>query len=163
MSSDVAARRVEEMRLRRVELRPDGVAGLADEAARACARAGICCADLQVDDVVGAERLDDMRLDREVAGGRLARDEHAFRPDAERQIGARLLAAASCAGSSAGKSKAPSPSPIDDARRRAVRSRDRRRGDVHHRAADELRDEEIGRMLVDLGRACRPAAARPRS
>ena len=37
--------------------------------------------------------------------------------------------------------------------RAALFLRHRRRGDIHHRAADELRDEQVLRMGVDLGRA----------
>ncbi len=66
--SDSPVREAEEMGLRLVELRPDGVARLADIAARG-ARAQQLLADLEVDDVVGAERLDDVRLDRDVALG----------------------------------------------------------------------------------------------
>src|SRR5687768_8140097 len=77
---------MEEMRLRRVEPRPDRVARLADEAAR---RAGAekPLADLEVDDVVGAERLDDVRLDRHEAGRVLPADHDAFGPDPDGEIG----------------------------------------------------------------------------
>ena len=74
------------MRLRRIDARADTVSpGLATKPLLVRARS-ICVADLQIDDVVGAERLDDLRLDRQEAVGRLVRDQHAFRPDAERQL-----------------------------------------------------------------------------
>ena len=76
--------RVEEMRLRRIDAGKDG-RRLGDEAA-AGAGAQHLRADLEVDDVVGAERLDDMGLDGQIAVGGLMRDQHAFRPDAERQF-----------------------------------------------------------------------------
>ncbi len=41
---------------------------------------------LQIDDVVGAKWLDDMRLDRDMAGRLLARHHHAFRTHADGQI-----------------------------------------------------------------------------
>src|ERR1700682_5616730 len=47
-------------------------------------------ADLEVDDVVGAERLDDVRLDRNVAGARFARDQDRLRADAKRELAVPL-------------------------------------------------------------------------
>ena len=53
--------------------------------------------------------------------------------------------------SSGGKSNEAAPSASTN--RRASASRLQARGsDIHHRAADELRDEEVGGVLVDVGR-----------
>ena len=136
--------------------------GLRDEAARR-ARAQVAARRLQVDDVVGAERLDDVRLDRHVAPAPPAR--------ATQHASGRMPSDESPA--------APAAPPSRGRRaRREVEARRRRRAitvdaaavrraspgsDVHDRAADELRDEQVRRVLVDLGRACRPAAARRRS
>ena len=80
-------------------------------------------ADLQVDDVVGAERLDDVRLDRQVAGRRLVRDQHALRPDAERQLARRRLAVRACRAARRGNAK-PSAAPSTVTARRRPCSRD---------------------------------------
>ena len=137
------------MRLRRVDAGKDAVAGLGDET-RPGAGAQHLRADLEVDDVVGAERLDDMGFDGQVAVGGLMRDEHALRPDAERQFCAGLAVELAEQFRRKGKSLGGA---FDRDARAALRLRHRRRCDVHHRAADELRDEQVLRMGVDLGRA----------
>ena len=88
----------------------DSVAGRLDVAALG-AGAQHLRADLQVDDVVGAERLDDVRLDRQVAVGGVAADQHAFRADAERQIAVGALCRRACRAALAGKAKPCSARP----------------------------------------------------
>ena len=77
-------------------------------------------ADLEVDDVVGAERLDDVRLDRQVAVGGSWRDQHAFRPDAERQIAVGGACAPSLPQQFAGEGEAFGCTVDGDARAAAV-------------------------------------------
>jgi hypothetical protein len=124
------------------------VAGLLDEPGRVRARS-VWLPTLRSTMSIGAERLDDVGLAGRYPGCS-SRDEHAFRAG-RRATAVRLLPLAfrrrACLSSSSGKSKSSPP------RRRPglARRPDRRIGDVHDRAADELRHEQVGRMRVDVG------------
>src|SRR5215468_10590612 len=76
---------IEKMRLLLVQTSPHRVPGPLHVPAGG-ATAQQLLAELQVDDVVRAERLDDVRLDRDVAVGRLACDHDALRTNADREL-----------------------------------------------------------------------------
>ena len=110
--------------------------------------------DLQVHDVVRAQRLDEMRLDRD--GARPAAQRHLQRlgPDAQRQRPCRRRPPrAACRPARPGR-RSPRRAPATVHPRLAAIAATLDLGDVHHRAADELRHEQVGRVGIDLfGRA----------
>src|SRR5215217_8446224 len=73
------------MRLCRVDPGPDLAAWAGDEAGLG-ARAQHDVADLEVNDIMGAERLDDARRDLDIALLRIVGQQHAFRANAELEL-----------------------------------------------------------------------------
>ena len=116
------------------------------------ARTQALLADRDVDDVVGAERLDQLHLGAHESGRGLQLHAHRLGPDAERQVlrgrrrGLQLLAQCRLS-QHEGLADAGQPHThmVVGELASAV-------GDVHDRAADELRDEQVGRLVVDLVR-----------
>ena len=114
-------------------------------------RARSTASPTEIDDVVGTERLDDVRLDRDVAGDCRRHDLHSLRrgfraPPSPR----RPFALAICSPAPrARKVPASSPSATVVA---PLSGRTLAIDHVHDRAADELCDEQVVRMLVHLGR-----------
>src|SRR5882672_8309890 len=76
--------RIEEMGLRRIQSRPHPVAGSGDEAARRT-RPDELGADLEIDDVIRAQGLDQVCIDRDVPRGFGKRDHDALGTDAQGQ------------------------------------------------------------------------------
>src|SRR5262245_37214524 len=73
------------MRLGRIDAGPDRLAGTWHETALGAGTQHLA-ADAEIDDVMRAEWLNDMRLDGHVALALFARDQHAFGADTERQV-----------------------------------------------------------------------------
>ena len=80
------------MSLRLLDVSPDGLSGTRHEAARR-SRPQKLAAELQIDDVVGAQRFDEMSFNRDVSGPLVARDLHRLgtNPDHKTVFGADAL------------------------------------------------------------------------
>src|SRR5690606_31505373 len=138
----VSAPRIEEMRLRRIDARPDLFTWARHETAFR-ARAQETVADLKIDDVVRAERLDNATLHLQIASPSRPLHQHALGPHAEADSVRRGLARLKQRDELAGEREAMFCAGHEDAGL-VLLLRDAGLGHVHDRAAHELRDEEIG-------------------
>src|SRR6516225_7889422 len=108
-------------------------------------------ADLEVDNVIGPKRLDDVSLDRNVTGAGFTRDQDRLRTYAEDKLRLPLAGRCELLRQCGGEIECDAIVADDDLGCVAG-GRDSSFRDVHHRAANELGDEQIGWIAIDLAR-----------